>query len=281
MADQEMIIKPNSFFIFNMLPTELRLMIWKGATLEVMDRRELLILDNNTYPQLFERGGYHPLPPVNIGFPNTMHVNRESRYVALKHLQFDILPPNLWGKCPVPQRAFRPDIDTLYYDPLINYNVPFLHADPQVCNEERMKIQHLAFPIDDHIIYFGVPHMLRLLIPKFPALRTVCAVLGPICQKTPVISERLYLPQRRYRLRYIKIETIGRLKAILRSSEANFNEREISFNLSVFTEWCYSPSGDSRFVAAGEKFPDSPDPSMFALENTHGVIVHDYLADEL
>ncbi|KAI1750145.1 hypothetical protein F4782DRAFT_255131 [Xylaria castorea] len=41
----------------------------------------------------------------------------------------------------------------------------------------------------------------------------------------------------------------------------------IRFGVGLITEFCYSPSGDSRFVAAGEEFPDSPDPSIFAALN--------------
>lgn len=55
--------------------------------------------------------------------------------------------------------------------------------------------------------------------------------------------------------------------AMEQSLRVSLQQSNITFGVSLITEFCYSPSGDSRFVAVGEEFPNSPDPSIFAALN--------------
>ncbi|KAI0873644.1 hypothetical protein GGS24DRAFT_380463 [Hypoxylon argillaceum] len=329
---------------FNSLPAEIRQMIWKEAALTSMENPELLIL----VPRSVRLGMYSankstPLPPVNTAFPAVMHVNREARHIALMYTKMIDIGPYPWGKCLVPQRPFRPDIDTLY--------VSRTHNPAQEFRSEDMeKVQHLALDMTEFITT-GLTSFFAYKSRQMPALRTLRIVL-PSARADLDLSAPPCLPHRRCALRTIKstpptaflsVEPYTRelyareFTSILASRVANSRlsrlsrpsrpvypsstpppplntmqflqslekpvkgplpfdrtlknyvinaewtklEREmraqelqrvaaragITTEVCLITEFCYSPSGDSGFVAVGEKFPDSPDPSTFASLN--------------
>ncbi|KAI1159371.1 hypothetical protein F5B18DRAFT_637098 [Nemania serpens] len=267
---------------FNKLPPELRQLIWKEAVLTSMGNPEVLIL----LPRWISTG-IHSLdksskfPPVNTGFPAVMHVNREARQIALLHVDMADLGPYPWNKCPVPQRPFRPEIDTLF----VTHT-----ADPfrDFCEEEVAKVQHLALDYcyrDSKTLNSDSTS----LVQRMRALRTLRFVpmSVPAHGKFSHDVDLPFLPHRRYALRPITPERLqpprgytGGVKArpyrvpfwlttpltVDRTTTADpeASERVITPEACLITEFCYSPSGDSRFVAAGEKFPDSHDPSTFA-----------------
>ncbi|KAI1186414.1 hypothetical protein F5B17DRAFT_431580 [Nemania serpens] len=276
---------------FNRLPPELRHLIWKEAALTAMDNPEVLILlPRSSSLGILSLDKSSKFPPVNTGFPAVMHVNREARRVALLHIDMVDLGP-LWNKCPVPQRPFRPDIDTLYasltQDPFLDF-----------CEEELVKVQHLALDYPDHSA--GTRRGPRSLARRMPALRTLRLVLTSMGGIFRNRDDLPFLPHRRCALRPITLPTFGpqtgctrgmkphpfgappcRAKTftVNRATTANPEapERVIKCEVCVITEFCYSPSGDSRFVAAGEKFPESPDPNAFATFHA-GAVTRDRLS---
>ncbi|KAI1117587.1 hypothetical protein F5Y14DRAFT_354742 [Nemania sp. NC0429] len=257
--------------LFNRLAPELRQMIWKEAVLEAMETPEVLIL----LPRYLFRGIHSldkdaPFPPVNTAFPAVMHVNREARQIALMHVQMADIGPYPWNKCLVPQRPFRPEIDILYASHTLNPLIEFCRADV-------MKVQHLALDYGPHIERAFVP-----LVERLPALRTLRYVFLGARGTIKCREDLPFLPHRRYALRNVDLvdmmlsaETQEAMRGIppepfisaaVRRATIGARTRYIDPELCVITEFCYSPSGDSRFVAAGEEFPaDSPDPSKFAL----------------
>lgn len=110
---------PPAFTIFDDLPTELRCMIWRCALPD--DTPEVCIpwpLDEE--PVRWQPGHEPPVAPrakflepflVDTGFPVLMRVCREARGVATSLTRFRYSP---LACCPVPFRAFRPDLDVLY-----------------------------------------------------------------------------------------------------------------------------------------------------------------------
>ncbi|KAI1196451.1 hypothetical protein F5X97DRAFT_344557 [Nemania serpens] len=267
--------------LFNRLPPELRQLVWKEAALTSMDNPELLIL----LPGWLSNGIHSldmlsPFPPVNTSFPSVMHVNREARQTALRHVDMADLGPYPWDKCLVPQRPFRPEIDILYaghsMDPFRDFN-----------QEEVLKVQHLALDYGNYgTTNRGDPESLA---QRMPALRTLRFVLLSLQGTYNKRVDLPFWPHRRCTLRPITPETIGPQtvstrdqnvhpfwvplcpmepltvdRATTANAEAEAPERVITREVCVPAEYCYSPSGDSRFFAAGERFPDSADPSAFA-----------------
>ncbi|KAI2621223.1 hypothetical protein GGR54DRAFT_93222 [Hypoxylon sp. NC1633] len=111
-----------SFTLFNDLPIELRRLIWEQALPE--DAPEVCIpwpLEENlgewdpgtdvSSTFTAKRADYLDPLLVDTGFPVLMHVCHEAREIALSRTRLRHSP--LAG-CPVPFRAFRPDLDTLY-----------------------------------------------------------------------------------------------------------------------------------------------------------------------
>ncbi|KAI0555872.1 hypothetical protein F4679DRAFT_8708 [Xylaria curta] len=223
-----------------------------------------------------------PFPPVNTAFPVAMHVNRESRCIALLHTQIADLGPYPWHKCLVSQRPFRPEIDTLYAarttDPHKEYSM-----------EELVKIRHLALDYRGSIT-MGMLYLFGNMINHIPALCTVNFILPKTQINLCDGLEQPLLPHRRCILRHLGCNELEQTRALSRELQPlavldgtlparafeqkrdellwavmfNAEKFNITFGVSRITEFCYSPSGDSRFVAAGEDFPDSPDPSVFA-----------------
>ncbi|KAJ8125789.1 hypothetical protein O1611_g7849 [Lasiodiplodia mahajangana] len=310
---------------FNMLPPELRQLIWKEAALTSMDNPEVLIL----VPSSVRIGMYSidkssPFPPVNTAFPAVMHVNREARHIAKMNITLADIGPYPWKKCRVPQRPFRPEIDTFYASRTI---------DPQFyfCRNDLGKVQHLAIDCDPGAQ--DLVHMFMNVIKCMPALRTIRRVLpstlgnwlvdsppclphrrcmlrpwteagaqmivskrgpknalnyvsplrlnsdtftdynptivqpllqGPIPQQPLALVHYPQESQPRYILAADIPSPLRGLESALRFAAAKHN---IKLELCLITEFCYSTFGDSRFVAVGEKFPNSPDPSTFASLN--------------
>ncbi|KAI0529829.1 hypothetical protein GGR58DRAFT_509128 [Xylaria digitata] len=309
MASQEYQVVP----YFDSLPAELRQMIWKESVLAVMENPEVLIIDPQSVgTSAYIKNSSLPFPLVNIGFPAAMHVNRESRDIALFHLNMVDLSPYPWKKCPVPQRCFRPEIDTLYSARSV---VPQLDFS----KEEIAKVQHLAIDLKDTFVvemsyFFGYTFL------QMPALRTLRLVLPTAREAVDLGFRPLCVPDRRCALRPIGADRLDRVQIFSHNlhlySNHHFTSRYFPINLRTpskesgytplylkealevirriaynvmdwdrregaekrrealerltieacyITEFCYSPSGDSRFVALGEDFPDSPDPSIFAI----------------
>ncbi|KAI8946425.1 hypothetical protein F4801DRAFT_63333 [Xylaria longipes] len=151
-------------------------------------------------------------------------------------------------------------------------------------------------------------HLFRNVVEHMPALRTVRFVLPSTLANLCDGSQRPLLPHRRCMLRPLEHEKLERMMAFSRHLQRQRNrnstlpsvyrsivilpgippvpdteemrdmleqavifgaqECNITFGIDLITEFCYSPSGDSRFVAAGDEFPDSPDPSVFATLNS-------------
>ncbi|KAI1386724.1 uncharacterized protein F4822DRAFT_325203 [Hypoxylon trugodes] len=110
----------STFTIFNNLPHELRLLIWEYALPE--DIPEVCIPwpleevklsygpNTSSHIPTSQQPTYLPFL-VDTGFPKLMHVCHESREVTISHTRFRYSPI---AGCPVPFRAFRPDLDILY-----------------------------------------------------------------------------------------------------------------------------------------------------------------------
>ncbi|KAI1750146.1 hypothetical protein F4782DRAFT_532685 [Xylaria castorea] len=130
---------------FSSLPPELRQLIWKESVLVSMKNPEVLIL----VPRRARFGKYaipksSPFPPVNTGFPVAMHCNREARCIALMHIKMVDLGPYPWHKCLVPQRPFRPEIDTFYAARTMDPHEEYLM-------EELAEVRHLALDYTGNI----------------------------------------------------------------------------------------------------------------------------------
>ncbi|KAI1741032.1 hypothetical protein F4680DRAFT_78372 [Xylaria scruposa] len=134
------------------------------------------------------------------------------------------------------------------------------------------------------------------MINHLPALRTVRFILPKSQMNVCDGLERPLLPHRRCMLRHLGCNELEQTRALSREWQRQRDKEDLSlppsnrleeardvleravmikakrfnitFGVSLITEFCYSPSGDSRFVAAGEEFPDSPDPSVFAALNS-------------
>ncbi|KAJ2974808.1 hypothetical protein NUW58_g8537 [Xylaria curta] len=252
-----------------------------------------------------------------------MHVNKEARAIALMNLEMTKPGSYPWGKCPVAQRPFRPDTDTLYASrTLIPYH--------DFSGLDVAKVQHLVLDF----MVCAKADMLALIeysLQYMPALRTLGFVL-PATQLEGCDSPKPCLPDRRCALRClgreefeklsvfsrgqywenrdtwstsitsparltfrdsisqllilamgeggpweVRVEPLGKRDASTpmvwniaerqRARELGIHTQTISFEICLISEYCYSPSGNSRSVAVGEGFPDSPDPSDFAALN--------------
>ncbi|KAI3317016.1 hypothetical protein HD806DRAFT_527396 [Xylariaceae sp. AK1471] len=320
------------FHCFGSLPGELRQQIWRESLATAMNRPEVLVL----VPSMFKNNPSPQPLSVNTAFPVAMHVNSESRAIALMHIEMgDLGDPSrgcyLWIKCRVPQRLFRPEIDILY--------IPrSLDPDRVFPRNELAKVQHLAIDFSRTIsrdVWYLVENKLRYM----PALRTLRLVL-PSAQMDyyhPLESRPMWpdMPRRRCAIRVCQFEellgvtvtttdfplrpegeriscpakrllwennpmlymTSGTKSLPLRAlmnylrddawlaarvvygfpGSPNKDEKymkqfmdfekgelKIVIKSSLITEYCYSPSGDSRFVAKGEECPDDIDPSILA-----------------
>ncbi|KAI1427500.1 hypothetical protein F5Y12DRAFT_792143 [Xylaria sp. FL1777] len=330
MASQENI---TTFPYFRLLPPELRQIIWKYSILAVMDNPEVLILvPCSSRIGMYSTAKSSPFPLVNMGFPVVMHVNREARHIARLHLMMTDLRGYPWNKGPIPQRPFRPEIDTFYAARSSNPWEDFYQKDLE-------KVQHLALDFSGNIV-FDIEQFVLYTIRHMPALRTLRFVLPNTMQTVfDIGNEPPCLPHRRCALRPIgpipfqisdsfewlpwhfpSLENYtGRIREvsfrpgrnnsspdpllglrmaqtaawtlivrnILRRGMGNqpayfaYMQQQmrqeidelhtimsrITIEACLVTEFCYSPSGCSRFVAVGEKFPCSNDPSTFAVLN--------------
>ncbi|KAI0809739.1 hypothetical protein GGR55DRAFT_649051 [Xylaria sp. FL0064] len=312
----------NTFCYFPELPPELRLLIWEQTVLMAADHSEVLILvPQHVFPlSLYHMSATGRFPLVNTGFPVAMHVSREARDVALRLVMLERLGRGRWNKCLVPQRPFRPEIDTLY---AARTAIP----TNDFCYEDVQTVQHLALDWSNHIA-FDMANFFLFAARGMAALRTIRFVLhGPsqpvLCSDPGVVP----LPHRRCALRTIEtvlfeqprvysteyddvvdgdfdkymsevvipsprgladslrvIETLT-WKVIYRSIHIAFYQGHVPYSdeegigteilgdllfeqlceirgrftmeTCLMTEFCYSPSGGSRFSAVGEKLPDS------------------------
>ncbi|KAI1352775.1 hypothetical protein F5Y01DRAFT_83245 [Xylaria sp. FL0043] len=155
------------FSYFPHLPLELRQLIWELTVLMAVDHPEVLILvPQHAFPPSF----YHTsatarFPLVNTGYPVAMHVNREARDVALRHVVLGHLRRDRWNKCLVPQRSFRPEIDTLY---AARTAIP----TDDFCYEDVRTVQHLALDWSTHI-GLDMANFFLFATSRMPALRTL------------------------------------------------------------------------------------------------------------
>ncbi|KAI1764274.1 hypothetical protein GGR53DRAFT_328445 [Hypoxylon sp. FL1150] len=116
MANLVLKVRNPKFTKFNELPTELRFMVWRFSLPD--DIPEICIpwpMEEAPVPRGSELESRRPkfLEPflVDTGFSVLMHVCRESREAAISYTRFRYSPV---AGCPVPFRAFRPDLDILY-----------------------------------------------------------------------------------------------------------------------------------------------------------------------
>ncbi|KAI0442846.1 hypothetical protein F4803DRAFT_345414 [Xylaria telfairii] len=289
---------------FRSLPPELRQLIWKESVLEAMENSEVLILiptrvrfgqhtiDKST-----------PFPPVNTGFPVAMHVNREARAIALMHIKLADLGRYPWTKCPVPQRPFRPEIDVLYAARSSDPHLDYLKADVVKVRHLALDYTGNIIIDMNRVLDFLPQHMPALRTVQFvlptaeidlcdgrelPLLPHRRCRLRPLehekLEQMRALSRKLLRQQSMSSMGHLvpseyslSLQLIHRLPpsphlstvekmhdAIEESLRFRVEESNITFGVSLITEFCYLPSRDSRFVAVGEEFPDSPDPSVFA-----------------
>ncbi|KAI0467857.1 hypothetical protein F4859DRAFT_227141 [Xylaria cf. heliscus] len=171
--------------------------------------------------------------------------------------------------------------------------------------EDLAKVQHLALDYTGNIT-MDMLHLFRKVVKHMPDLCTVRFVLPTVHMDLCDGLNRPLLPHRRCLLRPLEDQKLEQAMTHSRERQRQRDMRytfpshyplaglpgmppvphadavrdmleravkfgaqqfTISFGVSLITEFCYSPSGDSRFVAAGEVFPDSPDPSVFATLN--------------
>ncbi|KAI0432304.1 hypothetical protein F5Y09DRAFT_353779 [Xylaria sp. FL1042] len=196
MADQA---NGTKFPSFHKLPPEMRHHIWQQTVLMAADNPEVLILvPQGALPlSIYHTSPTARFPHVNTGFPVAMHVNREARDIALRHVKLRDLGPDRWDKCFVPQRPFRPEIDTLYAARTTTPTTNF-------CYQDVRKVQHLALDWTNHVA-LDMASFFLFAVRKMPALRTLRFVLlGPsqpiLCCDPDVVA----LPYRRCALHTIE-----------------------------------------------------------------------------
>ncbi|GAW14882.1 hypothetical protein ANO14919_042870 [Xylariales sp. No.14919] len=313
---------PSEFPYFKKFPAELRQLIWKESVLATMNNPEVCILvPGRVRVGMYSINPTTPFPHVNTAFPVAVHVNREARRIALLNLKMADLGPYPWDKCRVPQRPFRPEIDTLYA-------ARSFGPDKDFSPGEVAEVQHLALDVCDRFDY-NIQRFVTNSLQHMPALRTLRLVLPTVlpfgtdvnapclphrrCALRPVDEEKLkqtkFLPTLLELLRHLALGDISVLEDIrseifpsgytARSSRpwpsAHVEALQImgligrnpggdlsylapppepwdprmvrmaklKIEFCLITEFCYSPSGGSRYVAVGEDFPDTPDPSIF------------------
>ncbi|KAF2968005.1 hypothetical protein GQX73_g5537 [Xylaria multiplex] len=226
---------------FNSLPAEIRHMIWKESVLVEIDNPQVL----NLAPHLAHTNKYTtspstPLPLVNIGFPAAMHVNCESRDVALMYLNMVDPSRHPRQKSLVPQRRFRPEIDTLYC-------ACFLQ--PQMCfsKEEIEKVQHLAIDMRDNVVLDTSLFFSHTFI-DMPALRTLRLVLPTERQLIDFESIPSCSTPQRCVLHPIGEKQLGRVQILSQSleqyrdgAEAGGSHFGLQFSPTHSTESEYSP----------------------------------------
>ncbi|XXG98916.1 Nem1-Spo7 phosphatase regulatory subunit [Hypoxylon texense] len=191
-------VRPNVFTIFNDLPAELRYMIWRFALPD--DSPEVCIpwpleevpLRRDPDGEIPRRSRFLEPFLVDTDFPVTMHVCRESREVAISSIHLRYSPV---AGCPVPFRAFRPELDTLYVSvcrpPSDNNVVPRWGQFPAA--------RHLA--LDLHSLKDG--SFLWILVGNpFLDVRSLTCVL-PLSNAILDTAARFRPPVRRCRLREV------------------------------------------------------------------------------
>ncbi|KAI1416987.1 hypothetical protein F5Y13DRAFT_153514 [Hypoxylon sp. FL1857] len=197
---------PPLFTRFNDLPLELRRIIWKLALPD--DNPEICIpwpLNEQPSSWGYEDGVSTTytkfIEPflVDTCFPVLMHVCRESREVAISQLRFRY---STIAGCPVPFRAFRPDLDIMhisFFREPTDWNVmPRWGLYPQ-------GTQNLA--IDLHTIKDGTC-LYHLVGDPSLDVRTIICVL-PTSNAFLDTSVRVRPPVRRCRLRPVEQPSNG------------------------------------------------------------------------
>ncbi|KAI1141897.1 hypothetical protein F5Y05DRAFT_409047 [Hypoxylon sp. FL0543] len=197
---------PPLFTKFNDLPPELRRIVWKLALPD--DNAEICIpwpLNEEAAYWRRENGVLvthtNFLEPylVDTCFPVIMHVCRESRDLAVSQLRFRYSP--LAG-CPVPFRAFRPDLDIMHVsffrEPTDEHEMPRWPRYPR-------GTQHLAF--DLHTLKDG-SHLWILVGQASLDVRTVTCIL-PASNAILDTAVRVRPPVRRCRLRPVEQPSDG------------------------------------------------------------------------
>ncbi|KAI6084440.1 hypothetical protein F4821DRAFT_170665 [Hypoxylon rubiginosum] len=190
-------------FNLNELPTELRYMVWHFALPD--DISEVCI----PWPleEVPKRWRPRDDPPrstflepflVDTGFPVLMHVCRESREVAISLTRFRYSPI---AGCPVPFRAFRPELDVLY----VTICRPPAPVNVVPRWGEFPEAQHIA--LDLHSIKDGT--FLWILVGNpFLDVRSLTCVL-PASNAILDTAARFRPPVRRCRLREVPQPTDG------------------------------------------------------------------------
>ncbi|KAI8965602.1 hypothetical protein F5Y11DRAFT_295875 [Daldinia sp. FL1419] len=190
---------------FNNLPIELRHSVWEFALPE--DIPEICIPwpleegpGNRSHDLIpLVRSNYlHPFL-VDTCFPTIMYVCQESRYLAISRLRFRY--SHVAG-CPVPFRAFRPDLDTVYITlcrpPTDIITIPRWGRYPP-------GTQHVA--LDLHTIKDG-SYLWVLLSDPTLDLRTMSCIL-PASEAILDTAVRFRPPFRRCRFREVKRPSNG------------------------------------------------------------------------
>ncbi|KAI0841228.1 hypothetical protein F5Y06DRAFT_215834 [Hypoxylon sp. FL0890] len=199
-------INPPLFTRFNDLPLELRRIIWKLALPD--DNPEICIpwpLNEKPSDWGYENGVFVTnttfLEPflVDTCFPVLMHVCRESRELAVSQLRFRYSPI---AGCPVPFRAFRPDLDIMH---ISFFREP---TDQNVMLRWGLYprgTRHLAF--DLHTVKDGT--CLWFLVGQGLDVQTVTCVLPVPSNAIVDTAVRVRPPVRRCRLRPVEQPSDG------------------------------------------------------------------------
>ncbi|KAI1206470.1 uncharacterized protein F4807DRAFT_439306 [Annulohypoxylon truncatum] len=186
---------------FSDLPFELRIMIWE---LVLPDKKQEICipwpLQEEAPPDAFIRPPRSPrkfLEPflVDTDFPVLMHVCRESRGFAIARTRFR---HSLVAGCPVPFRAFDPDLDIMYYSRCR----PPIGPDDYKWGDFPRALKHLA--VDVHTLRDG-SYFAEAFCQHFH-LRTITCIL-PAPGAIVLTSARFRPPYRRCRLRAVEQPT--------------------------------------------------------------------------
>lgn len=201
------------------LPLEIRQSIWLFSL--PADEPEVCLV----WPVKLRRfyDDYETRPPaqpfvVDTGFPVAMHVCRESRAIArnqvLSGLRFR---SSTAAGCPVPFRAFRPELDTMYWGSENIGALPSQKGKLPVLNHVRHLAVELPWGFHQNDDEFPM-----MLTENLPALRTLSLVVPDSTPASSVLTgpngscprKSFRQPARRCKLRHLSPEEGANIRVI-------------------------------------------------------------------
>ncbi|KAH8901048.1 hypothetical protein GQ53DRAFT_814532 [Thozetella sp. PMI_491] len=180
------------FAQFPRFPAEIRLAIWEFSIPDDVPEVYVLSseLDGLSDDSLLGEDGPDgseenptpitpdPVRKVLIGIPPILHVCHESRHVAQANLSFLTLD-TAGSQVRVPYRLYRPEFDSIFIpqSSFVTFMIGVVETGDQPA-ESRFysRIRHLALHSSE---IFGGFDELRIMLPRFTALRQISFVFGP------------------------------------------------------------------------------------------------------